>query len=1209
MKRSVDPSLENDLASYQLLVESAKDYAIFMLSESGHVLTWNIGAERLYGYIANEVIGQHFSGFYPAEEVEAGQLERLLQPGQNLQDEEEGWHMRSDGSRFWAGVLLTALYDPDGKLTGFVSVIHDMTERKRYEDGLRTANATLEARIKQALYENKLILENSPDLICAVNAEGRFTQVNAACEKLLGYQPAEMLGRQFLDFVYQEDHGKASREAKVILSGQATTSLENRWVRKDGALVHLAWSAIWSDEAQQYFSIGRDVTEARRAQQALRQSEEEFRSTFELAPVGISHTALNGELRHVNEAYCRMVGYSMEELVQLRFEAISHPDDRVYAQDALRRLQSGEMTTISIEKRYLRKDGETVWARLTATLKRDGATGEPCHYITIAEDITGQKQAMETAHAAEQQVRTILESISDAFFSLDNDWRFTYLNARAEQLLERPRETLLGHNVWEEFPEAMGDTFEREYRKARDTRQAVEFETFFTPLATWFAVTAYPHPEGLSVYFDDITERKQLEAALTQSEEMFRSTFEQAAVGISYTSLDGTMQRVNRRCCDILGYSEEELKRLTYLDITHPDDRQLNQDRIRQMFAGEIDSFCIEKRFFHKNHQVVWVELTSTLKLHPVSQAPEGFIAIIQDITQRKQVEEKLRQAEEHFRLLVESTEDYAIIRLDKYGNIASWNPGAEKILGYREQEIVGQHFSRFYTAKDSMNGEPQRKLSRTIRDGRAENEHWQVRRDGSRFWSNGVINAIYDDNGNVQGFVKIMRDITERKMAEDRTLYLAHHDVLTGLPNRAHFSLQLPEILADARRDLTGVALLMLDLDRFKAVNDTLGHDVGDLLLKEVANRLLMSVRETDTVARLGGDEFIIIQTNVMDKADAATLAQKIVTELGRPYLLNGQEIQSGTSIGITLYPGDGQDVGQLLKNADLALYRAKDQGRHNYQFYAEEMQAAILARQRMERDLRHALENQEFSLVFQPQIDLATWQVSGVEALLRWHSPHLQLLAPDAFLDLAHEAGLIVPIGEWVLREACRQNRAWQDDGIPPFRMGVNFSAREVEDPQFTERIRRILAETRMDAAHLEVEITEGQLIKDREGTLTVLGELQKMNIGIAADDFGNGLTNLKTLKRFEVDKLKIDRTVIEHVAQNRHDAAIAAAIIKLGVALNVRVVAEGVETFEQLAFLQQEGCTHAQGFLFTPPVSARALAVLLREGKWARQMLAPS
>lgn len=1331
MRKPVHPSPEIDLASYQLLVESVREYAIFMLDPDGYVMTWNQGAERIKGYTSEEIIGQHFSCFYPPEDVKSGKTKRVLATAAGEgKYVEEGWRVRKDGELFWASVTLTALHDANGKLSGFAKVTRDMTEHKRYEDSLRAANESLEARVqertaewravfdqgptcmakfdlsgrwieanprfcelvgystdelkqlnyrdlgtpeenddaeawlrkllsgevesyarernlrrkdgapltvelslsllrdranaplyfigvckditerqradralREALRENRRIMDHSLDMICSMNARGEFVQVSAASERLLGYKPEEMIGRSFLDFVYPEDRAVSERRARAIVHGHAAEDFENRYVRKDGALVELMWSSRWSEEEQRYFSIARDVTESRRAQQALAQSEETFRSTVELAPVGIVHTGLDHELLQVNAAYCQMLGYTRDELMRLKFDQISHPDDLARTHESLQKIRAGERAQDAFEKRYIRKDGEVVWARVRTTLKCDPLSGAPQHFISIAEDITAHRAAMEGLKLAEQRVRTILESISNAFFAVDNDWRFTYLNHRAEQLLMREADELLGHELWQEFPEAADDIFAREYRQARVTGQAAQFEAYFAPLNAWFAVSAYPHAEGLSVYFDNITERKRLELALRKSEEMFRRTFEQAAVGISYTNLDGTLRFVNSQYCAILGYSQEELEQRSYLDITHPDDRAESQKRVQALLSGTVESFVMEKRFIRKSRHVIWVSVSASLSRHPVTDAPEHIIAVIQDITQRKRMEEAVRQAEEHFRLLVEGTEDYAIIRLDRYGNVASWNPGAEKILGYQEKEIIGQHFSRFYTFEDSMNGEPQRKLSRAIREGRAENDRWHLRKDGSRFWGNGVINALYDDDGNVQGFVKIMRDITERKMAEDRTQYLANHDSLTGLPNRAHFSDRLHAALAYAQREQAGMALLMLDLDRFKSINDTLGHDMGDLLLKEVATRLLACVRETDTVARLGGDEFVVIQTGVTSEADACALAQKIVSELARPYFLNGQDVKSGTSIGVTVYPRDAEDVSQLLKNADLALYRAKDHGRHNYQLYTDDMHAAILGRQRMEQELRQALDNQEFSLCFQPQIDLTSWQVTGVEALLRWRNPGLALLAPAEFLDLAHETGLIVPIGEWVLRAACQQNKAWQDAGIPPFRVGVNFSAREVEDPGFINLVRRVLQETGLSPHCLEIEITEGQLIRDRESTLSLLHDLQGMGVKISADDFGAGLSNLNTLKRFPVDTLKIDRSVIEHIAHNRHDSAIAAAIIGLGRDLNVRVVAEGVETLEQLVFLQAEGCTSAQGFLFSPPVSARSLEALLRDGNWSR------
>lgn len=809
----------------------------------------------------------------------------------------------------------------------------------------------------------------------------------------------------------------------------------------------------------------------------------------------------------------------------------------------------------------------------------------------------------------------ILDNSLDAYVTMEADGRIVEWNVQAEKIFGWSKEEALGQPVsqtiipiharsaHEEGLERFLATGEQvilnrrvEVTAIRKNGDEFPIELSITPIGT-------EHGWVFSASIRDITERQQMETVLRESEERFRTTFEQAAVGIAHVKLDWEVLAANRQFWKILGFSPGGHDSFNLMAGSHAEERGKSLEQAQQLLEGEVSTYSMEKRLLRRNRTAVWVNMTVSLCRDASSGAPQYFIVVIEDITQRKKIEESLHQAEEHFRLLVEGTEDYAILRLDAYGNVASWNPGAEKTLGYREDEIVGEHFSRFYTLEDSMSGLPQRKLSQAIREGRAENDRWHVRRDGSRFWGTGVINTLYDEAGNIQGFVKIMRDNTVHKLAQDRTCYLANHDTLTGLPNRACFSDRLHETIAHAQREMAGFALLMLDLDRFKSVNDSLGHDVGDLLLKEVAARLLGCVRETDTVARLGGDEFVVIQTTVMESADARILADKIVAELGKPYRLNGQVVHSGTSIGITLYPRDGRDAGQLLKNADLALYQAKDLGRHNYQFFDDSLQLKLLNRQKMEQGLYQALQNQELRLYYQPQINLDTWQVEGVEALLRWRNPELQMLGPNDFLQVAHESGLLIPIGQWALREACRQAKAWQEAGIPTFRIGVNFSVRQLEDARFLDMVREVLGETGLDPKCLEIEITDGQAIKDRDKVIGLMQALQGLNINIAADDFGAGLSSLNALKRYPIDTLKIHQTVIEHVPYNRQDAAIASSLIRLGQDLDIRIVAEGVETTDQLAFLAERGGVAAQGFLFSPPVSAKSLETLLLQGNWTR------
>lgn len=441
-----------------------------------------------------------------------------------------------------------------------------------------------------------------------------------------------------------------------------------------------------------------------------------------------------------------------------------------------------------------------------------------------------------------------------------------------------------------------------------------------------------------------------------------------------------------------------------------------------------------------------------------------------------------------------------------------------------------------------------------------------------------------------------------EIEKAKVQMVHLAQHDALTDLPNRLLLNDRLAQAIALARRHGKQLAVMFLDLDRFKLINDSLGHTVGDQLLKSVAKRLTAGVRNSDTVCRQGGDEFVILLADVEHAEDAALSAQKILDALTVPHLIDQLELHVSVSIGISIYPDDGQDTDTLIKNADTAMYHAKESGRNNYQFFEQDMNVLAVERHFIEGGLRLALERQEFMLLYQPKINLETGVISGVEALVRWQHPLRGLIMPEQFVWIAEDCGLIVPLGTWVLREACRQAQAWQDVGLPPVPVAVNISAVQFRHKDFQESLTGILKDTGLAPSYLELELTESVLMHDTDSTAPVLNELKAMGVRLTIDDFGTGYSSLSYLKRFPIDALKIDQSFmrdITHATADSDDAAIVAAVVSMGKSLNQRVIAEGVETREQLAFLQAHGCGEGQGFYFSQPLSSEELVELLRAG----------
>jgi diguanylate cyclase (GGDEF)-like protein/PAS domain S-box-containing protein len=557
------------------------------------------------------------------------------------------------------------------------------------------------------------------------------------------------------------------------------------------------------------------------------------------------------------------------------------------------------------------------------------------------------------------------------------------------------------------------------------------------------------------------------------------------------------------------------------------------------------------------------------------------------------QSKEALRQSETAYRLLFDSNPLPMWVFERKTLKFLAVNEAASRQYGFSSQEFLTMTIADIRLTEDIP---ALLEATATPSQGLQEAEAWRHRKKNGAIIDVEIVGHDLTFQG-IEAELIAARDITDRKVAEERIQYLALHDVLTGLPNRTLLQDRLAKALAAARRQKDKVALLFLDLDRFKDINDSLGHSVGDLLLQEVAERLKTWGREQDTVARLGGDEFLITVTDVKDVPDAAVAAERLMDAMTAEFVIQGHSLSIGCSIGISIFPEHGTDVETLIKNADAALYRAKEDGRNNFRFFADDMNAQVVERLTLENSLRLALGKKELFLVYQPQMDIGSGRIIGLEALLRWQHPQLGPVPPDKFIQIAENSGLIVPIGEWVLRTACSQARKWQDEGLPAVTMAVNVSAVQFRQEGFSDLIKRVLHETGLTPQYLELELTESLLLANAEVTLSVVHGLKAMGVTLAIDDFGTGYSNFGSLRQFGVTKLKIDRSFIQDVAAKPDDAAITTAIISMARSLNLKVIAEGVEDEAQMSFLRAHQCDEIQGYYFSKPLAFDKVADKLR------------
>lgn len=658
-----------------------------------------------------------------------------------------------------------------------------------------------------------------------------------------------------------------------------------------------------------------------------------------------------------------------------------------------------------------------------------------------------------------------------------------------------------------------------------------------------------------------------------------------------------TMEFVSEGCVRLTGYQPDDLLlngRVSYEEITHAADRERVRAAIHEALAKHR-RFEVEYRIVRADGTIrwVWERGTAIRGAHGEVVALEG---IIEDITERTEATLALREAERRYRSLFDNAIE-GIFRTTPDGHYLDANPALARIYGFdspqelmeslrdiRSQLYVDparrEEFMRIVKARGSISGF----------------ESQVYRKNGDVIWISENARAVFDGAGNVLHYEGTVEDVTERRLYQTRIEQQANYDTLTGLANRSLLNDRLQQAIFTAASYGTRLAVVFVDLDRFKFINDSLGHHVGDQLLKEMAERFKTCVREFDTVARLGGDEFVLLINGQSGPDGVATGMERMLEVISKPWRTVQGEFEVTCSIGVALYPDDGEDATTLLKHADSAMYRAKEHGRNNFQFFTNELNQLMKERFELENNLRRALDRGQFELLYQPRVDLATRKVIGCEALIRWQLPGRGVVSPSRFIPVAEEIGLIAPIGRWVLHTACAQNKAWQDSGFEPCVVSVNVSPRQFRRDDLVETIREVLADTRLEPRYLEIELTENMVMHDAARMVQMLYAIKRLGVQIAVDDFGTGYSSLSYLKRFPVDRLKVDRSFVQDIAVDADDAAIVRTIIALGHNLGLKVVAEGVETEEQIAFLSANACDELQGYYFSQPISGWRMRKLL-------------
>jgi diguanylate cyclase (GGDEF)-like protein/PAS domain S-box-containing protein len=687
----------------------------------------------------------------------------------------------------------------------------------------------------------------------------------------------------------------------------------------------------------------------------------------------------------------------------------------------------------------------------------------------------------------------------------------------------------------------------------------------------------------------DMARRREVEDALRRSESKYRELFWSNLDGIVISSLDGQVLDANPAFLNLMCYSLDQLKLQNFWTLVSSDSEPVERFNLESkvMRFGYCDDF--EAVYINRLGNLVPVSV-KTVAMRDTAGRIGAVWRMVRDISERREAEERMRLAAKVFENTVEG-----IMITDPDLCIRSVNRAFTTITGYEEEEVVGKKPSVLASSRDEAPFFEA--LWKVLNEtGAWQGEIWNRRKNGEVYPEWLAINAVLGPDGEVAHYIAVFSDLSERKAADERIQFLAHFDVLTNLPNRAHMQDRVQLAIQNALHDNHKLAMLLLDLDRFKTINESLGHSAGDSLLQFVTERIKQALPQGTLLARQGGDEFIILLPVLEDPAEAAEVAERVREGFTEPFDVYGHRLTVTTSIGISVFPDDGRDFETLVRNADAAMYLAKASGRNSFKFYTADLNARAREILTIESQLRYAVERAEFVLYYQPQVEMRSGRIVGAEALIRWQHPSLGLLGPAGFIQVAEDRGFIVPIGNWVVREACRQLAEWLKMGLPPMSVSVNLSALQFRQQDLSGMLEHALAENGLSGGCLDVEVTESVVMEDAEATLQAIERIKAMGVSLSIDDFGTGYSSLSYLKRFKADKLKIDRSFVRDITTDADDATLTRAIISMAKFLNMQVVAEGVETREQWDLLAEENCDQVQGYFVAKPMPAADFAKLL-------------
>ena len=1083
-------------------------------------------------------------------------------------------------------------------------------------------------RLEESESQLRSVFDNASDAIVILH-DGQILRINHACLSMFGYSSIFDIGdRPLGSHVREQDLPRLRDYLQQVRSANvAPAPCEAKGIRRDGGEIAIEIRACPVKLGKRPAMIVwiRDITDRAVYEDNLRKSAAYYRALFDENPQMMClHDVETTQVLAVNRAMLDTYGYSASEIHNVRVMDMVALRMLPELKSLLEKPLNGSPRSSGLWETYAR-DGRMIEVEVVAY---DVDFGNRPARLIIAEDVTEKRRLQREWRETQARIERLFHSNMLAVGFLDANGCLLDGNALCLELAGLQAEEIATRKVhWRQlFPdneEAIKLIRQQLLEHGKSEPAELNMRQYDGALRTVLVGSAYLPGGGGMFYAIDVSERKRIQAALAHNEAAYRQLFEHAPVSLWEEDMSEAMAyvdtlraagitditaylladrdacyqfwrrvritHVNRSTLQLLGAtSVAELGREISRIMTANSLRDFA--RIAGALAEGRDQFSSDTEYRRLDGEVVHVAMNWVLPGGPRKYG--HLIAALTDISEIKRANDQLQKLS----LAVEQSGN-VVMMTDANGVIDYVNSRFEQVTGYLADEIVGQGISMLDVDENS------RPASLSMLRAMLQGEEWHGelnlrRKDGELFWCLLTVAPVRQPLGSITHHVIVAEDISERKFAESTIRHLAFYDPLTELPNRRLFRDRI-EVMANAAiRERHSFGLLYMDLDRFKTVNDTLGHSIGDRLLQAAARRMQSFLRKGDTLARLGGDEFALIIADLEHADNLVDVAEKLIDVMRAPVELDGHSLFVSVSIGIAIYPQDcdERDIDNLIKNADVALYRAKETGRNNFQFYRKEMNARAMERLLLESRLRGAIEREEFVLHYQPQVELDSGRIVGVEALLRWQSADLGLLMPMEFIPLAEETGLIVPIGEWVMLEACRQLAQWRSAGLPVERVAVNLSARQMHVGDVAQQINRILDDSGLPPSCLDIEITESLAMEQPERTRALLLSLKQRGITLSMDDFGTGYSSLGYLKQYPLDVLKIDRSFVRDIASDPNDAAIVSTIIAMARSLNLTVLGEGIETEAQRQFLLQQGCRHGQGYLFGRPVCAAEMEGLL-------------